>query len=102
MTPFGVSAVLLEARSGSGAAWRSLVALGCVAVAVLDLVCVLVFAQDFRRLRVTIREVLSRLPSVLFAGRRRGQFHPKRVKLRAIRSGNMNLPWRGGADERRT
>lgn len=68
VTPLGVSAVLVESLSGAGVAWRSLVALGYVAVAALDLVCVLVLAPVVRRIHVTIREVLSRLLGLLLAG----------------------------------
>jgi multiple antibiotic resistance protein len=68
VTPLGVSAVLVEALSGAGLAWRSLVALGYVAVAVLDLVCVLLLAPIVRRIHLTIREVLSRLLGLLLAG----------------------------------
>jgi multiple antibiotic resistance protein len=68
VTPLGVSAVLVEALSGAGVAWRSVVALGYVAVAALDLLCVLVLAPFVRRVHVTIREVLSRLLGLLLAG----------------------------------
>jgi len=68
VTPLGVSAVLVESLSGAGLAWRSVVALCYVAVAALDLVCVLVLAPVVRRIHVTIREVLSRLLGLLLAG----------------------------------
>src|SRR5215472_4542643 len=41
VTPLGVTAVLVEALSGAGLAWRTAVAAGYVAVAALDLACVL-------------------------------------------------------------
>lgn len=68
VTPLGVSAVLVEALSGAGLGWRSAVALCYVAVAALDLGCVLLLAPIVRRLHLTIREVLSRLLGLLLAG----------------------------------
>jgi multiple antibiotic resistance protein len=68
VTPLGVSAVLVESLSGAGLAWRSAVALCYVAVAALDLACVLLLAPIVRRMHVTIREVLSRLLGLLLAG----------------------------------
>lgn len=68
VTPLGVTAVLVESLSGSGLGWRSLVAAGYVAVAAIDLVCVLLIAPMVRLLHPAIREVLSRLLGLLLAG----------------------------------
>jgi multiple antibiotic resistance protein len=68
VTPLGVTAVLVESLSGSGLRWRSLVAVGYVAVAAIDLVCVLLIAPVVRLLHPAIREVLSRLLGLLLAG----------------------------------
>lgn len=68
VTPLGVTAVLVESLSGSGLRWRSLVAAGYVAVAAIDLVCVLLIAPAVRLLHPAIREVLSRLLGLLLAG----------------------------------
>jgi len=68
VTPLGVTAVLVEALSGAGLAWRSAVAAGYVAVAALDLLCVLLLAPLIRRTHASVREVLSRLLGLLLAG----------------------------------
>lgn len=68
VTPLGVTAVLVESLSGAGLRWRSLVALGYVAVAGLDLLCMLLLGPVVRRLHPSIREVLSRLLGLLLAG----------------------------------
>jgi multiple antibiotic resistance protein len=68
VTPLGVTAVLVESLSGAGLVWRSAVAAGYVAVAALDLVCVLLLAPLIRRTHASVREVLSRLLGLLLAG----------------------------------
>jgi multiple antibiotic resistance protein len=68
VTPLGVTAVLVESLSKSGLGWRSLVAFSYVAVAALDLACVLLLGPAVRRLNAAIREVLSRLLGLLLAG----------------------------------
>lgn len=68
VTPLGVTAVLVESSSGVGLRWRSLVAAGYVAVAAIDLLCMLLLGPVVRRLHPSIREVLSRLLGLLLAG----------------------------------
>jgi multiple antibiotic resistance protein len=68
VTPLGVTAVLVESLSGAGLRWRSLVAASYVAVAALDLVCMLLLGPIVRRLHPSVREVLSRLLGLLLAG----------------------------------
>lgn len=68
VTPLGVTAVMVEALSGAGLAWRSVVAAGYVAVAALDLLCILLLGPMVRRLHPSVRELLSRLLGLLLAG----------------------------------
>ena len=68
VTPLGLTAVLVEALSGAGWHWRAVVAASYVAVAALDLVCVLMLGPIVRRLHPSLREVLSRLLGLLLAG----------------------------------
>lgn len=68
VTPLGVTAVLVEALSGAGVGWRAVVAASYVAVAAVDLLCMLLVGPLVRRMNTAIREVLSRLLGLLLAG----------------------------------